>query len=1193
MPALDSGDTAWLLVCTALVLLMTPGLAFFYAGMVRAKNALTMLMQNYVCVGPGQRRLGGGGLRDRLRRRRRRLVGGLRMVGLAHAADGVPGIGLSVPPLLFAVFQMMFAVLTVALLSGAVADRVRFGAFVVLASLWVLVVYAPLAHWVFAPSGWLAQLGVLDFAGGTVVEINCGAAGLALALVVGRRAGWPREAMPPHSLPLTLLGAGLLWFGWFGFNAGSALHADGLAVQALLNTHLAGVGGLLAWLVVERWRTGSATTLGAASGAVAGLVAVTPACGYVTALPALVLGALAGAASVFAVQLKHRLGYDDALDVVGVHWVGGVLGTLSVGLAATPAVNPAVRSAGLLVGGGAGLLGRQLLAVVVGDGVLVRRHLAAGPRGRDGAPAARHPRAGAGRPGPGAARRVGLRPVVRAHPRPARVSLRERRATVLSREGLVGVALREALAGAYDAALAALLGDPGPGVALVAVGGLGRGELAPGSDLDLVLVHDGSRDVAGLAEQLWYPLWDSGVGLDHSVRTVDEAVAVARADLKAALGLLDARHVAGDRALSAQLGAATRAAWRASAPGRLVELHEAGLERARSAGEVAFLLEPDLKTARGGLRDVHALQALAVAQLADVPEASVLAAHGTLLDVRGELHRRTASAGRRPVDRLMMQEQDAVAAALGHPDADALMAAVSQAGRRVAYASDTTWRRVLAQRPRRRLLGRSRPAPRRPLADDVVEHDGEVVLARDARPQDDPALPLRVARAAARADLPIAPATLELLATACPPLPDPWPRAALDALVGLLAAGPPAVAVLEAFDQAGLLVATLPEWEHVRSRPQRNAVHRYTVDRHLVETAAAAAALTRRVGRPDLLLLAALLHDIGKGLPGDHSEVGAALVARTAPRLGLPAADCAVLVTLVRHHLLLPDVATRRDLADPVTAAAVAQTVGDAEVLDLLHALTEADAAATGPAAWSAWKAGLVHELVSRARALLAGAPPPPPAPLAPWQEALVQAGGLRLAARDDEVTVVAQDRPGLLALAAGVLALHRLDVLSAYASARGSTAVTVLRVAPRYGALPDWALVQEELRRAVAGELVVPDVLRAREQAYGRGGAPVAAPTVELLDGASDSATVVEVRAADALGVLHRIATALVGCGVDVRTAHISTLGADVVDAFYVVGPDGGPLTDPAHRDRVRRDVLAALTPGGADGAARAGAPV
>ena len=761
--------------------------------------------------------------------------------------------------------------------------------------------------------------------------------------------------------------------------------------------------------------------------------------------------------------------------------------------------------------------------------------------------------------------------------------MRAERQALLDDRSLTGAALREALVAAHDRWLQRLLGEPGEGVALVAVGSAGRRELSPGSDLDLVLVHAEGRDpaeVGALADAVWYPVWDAGVGLDHAVRTVAQAVAVAREDLTAALGLLDARHVAGDAALSAQLVAATRAAWRDRARTRLPALRESGLERARAHGEVAFLLEPDLKEARGGLRDVHALQALAVAQVADPPGEPVRAAAGVLLDVRGELHRRTARAGRRPADRLLLQEQDAVAAALGVEDADALMVAVSSAARTIAYATDTTWRRALPPAPPRRLLGRRRGPDRRPLADDVVAQDGEVVLARDADPASDPVLPLRVAQAAAWAGLPVSPGTLDRLAQQCPPVPVPWPRPALDAFVGLLAAGAPAVPVVEALDHAGLLAPLLPEWDHVRSRPQRNSYHRFTVDRHLLEAAAGAAALTRRVARPDLLLLGALLHDIGKGLPGDHTEVGVRLLAGIGPRLGLDAADTAVLVQLCRHHLLLPDVATRRDLDDPATARAVADAVGDADVLDLLHALTEADSLATGPAAWSAWKAQLVAGLVRRTHALLAGRPLPPPPPLQDWQSELVATGRFGLAAREDEVTVVAPDRPGLLALSAGVCALHRLDVRSAWTSQAGDLAVTVLRVAPRFGALPDWAVVRDDLRRAVDGELPLRAVLAERERAYDRPGPlPAAPPAVRLVDDASEASTVVEVRAADALGVLHRITAALADCGLDVRTAHVSTLGADVVDAFYVVGPDGAPLGDPALRARVEREVLAVLS--------------
>ncbi len=735
--------------------------------------------------------------------------------------------------------------------------------------------------------------------------------------------------------------------------------------------------------------------------------------------------------------------------------------------------------------------------------------------------------------------------------------------------------LRAALTTLYDRWLTDLLGAPGDGVALVAVGALGRQDPAFGSDLDLVLVHDAGSDVAAVADRVWYPVWDAGVGLDHSVRTVAEVASVAGSDLKAALGLLDARHVAGDVALTAQMVTSTRAAWRKGAAARLPELRELVAARASTAGEIAFLLEPDLKEGRGGLRDVHALQALAVAQVVDAPAASVRAAHRVLLDVRGELHRRTAGGGRRSVDRLLMQEQDAVAAALGYRDADLLMADVSGAARTIAFAADATWRRVPTTVPRRRVLSRRAPTDvRRPLADGVVQQAGEVVLARDADPSSDPVLVLRVARAAASAGLPVAPRALERLVAEGMAMPEPWPVQAREELVALLATGHAAVAVLEALDQYGLVVGLLPEWAHVRSKPQRNSYHRFTVDRHLAETAAEAAALTRRVSRPDLLLLGALLHDIGKGLPGDHTEVGMVQVAAIAPRLGLAPADVAVLVSLVQHHLLLPDVATRRDLADPLTARRVAEAVGSAEVLDLLHALTIADSAATGPAAWSAWKGQLIDTLVDRTRGLLAGRPVPVAPALAPWQEELVDGGVLALGVREDEVTVVAPDRPGLLSLAAGVLALHKLDVRAASAFARGTLAVSVYRVAPRFGSMPDWTVVRDDLHRALDGTLPLAERIADREAAYaGRGAVPAAAPTVALVDDASDTATVVEIRAPDATGLLHRVTRALEQCGLDVRTAHISTLGADVVDAFYVPR-----ISARDERDRVRAVVLAAL---------------
>jgi ammonium transporter, Amt family len=366
---MNSGDTAWVLASAALVLFMTPGLAFFYGGMVRAKNVLGMLMQNFFCMGLisilwvlvvfslafGKDHHG--------------LIGGFDFVGLSgltHAGASLPGytgaLALAIPPLAFAAYQMMFAVITPALITGATADRLRFRGFVVFAGLWAIFVYAPVAHWVFSPNGWLAQRGALDFAGGTVVHINAGVAALAVILVVGKRRGWPRETMPPHSLPLTLLGAGILWFGWFGFNAGSALGANSVAAQALINTQVAAAAAMLGWLAVERLKDHRATTLGAASGAVAGLVAITPCAGYVNAEAAIAIGLIAGAVCFFAISLKYRFGYDDALDVIGVHLVGGILGSLLVGVFATVAVNPRGAN-GLLAGGGLHLLGEQALAV--------------------------------------------------------------------------------------------------------------------------------------------------------------------------------------------------------------------------------------------------------------------------------------------------------------------------------------------------------------------------------------------------------------------------------------------------------------------------------------------------------------------------------------------------------------------------------------------------------------------------------------------------------------------------------------------------------------------------------------------------------------------------------------------------------------------------------------------------------------
>ena len=363
---IDSGATAWVLVSAALVLFMTPGLAFFYGGMVRAKNVLGMLMQNFFAMGlisilwavVGFSLAFGG---------RGKWIGNfdfafLKGLGKVTELPGYTGdFAIAIPALAFVAYQMMFAVITPALITGATADRLKFGAYAIFIGLWAIIVYPTVAHWVFSPNGFLFKGGALDFAGGAVVHINAGAAALALVLILKPRRNWPREAMPPHSLPLTMLGTGILWFGWFGFNAGSALGANGLAAQALVNTHLAAASAMLSWLVIEKLHAGHATTLGAASGAVAGLVAITPCAGFVGGISPILIGFAAGIVCYLALKLKARFKFDDSLDVIAVHLVGGLLGSLLLGLFADTAVN-ALGHDGLFLGGGAELLWNQLRA---------------------------------------------------------------------------------------------------------------------------------------------------------------------------------------------------------------------------------------------------------------------------------------------------------------------------------------------------------------------------------------------------------------------------------------------------------------------------------------------------------------------------------------------------------------------------------------------------------------------------------------------------------------------------------------------------------------------------------------------------------------------------------------------------------------------------------------------------------------
>jgi [protein-PII] uridylyltransferase len=756
------------------------------------------------------------------------------------------------------------------------------------------------------------------------------------------------------------------------------------------------------------------------------------------------------------------------------------------------------------------------------------------------------------------------------------------RGDILARADLAPAGLRDALVTAYDSWLATRL-SPGHGVALVASGSLGRREPAPWSDLDLVLLHTGrASGVAGLADDIWYPIWDSGVGLDHSVRTPDDALAAARDDLKALLGLLDVRHIAGDAELTERVRAAVLDLWRRTAPGRVHELRAMSDARARIAGDGAFLLEPNLKDSRGGLRDVVALVALARAQLVDLPS-TVRAANLELLDLRGELHR---SVGRAD-DVLRQQEHEGVARALGlaaadgSPQRDEVLRRANHAARTVAHNLDLCFRRITAparRPPRRRLFGAPVTPARSGLARDVVEHDGEVALARDAAPGHDPGIILRAARVAAEHQLPFSAYTLQRLAAEIGSVPSPWPGELRADFVALLGTGSSGVPVLEALDLAGLLRVLIPEWDEVRCRAQHNPVHRYTVDRHLLETAAAASTHSRTVERPDLLLVGALLHDIGKGFvrteTDDHSIVGAEHARRIAGRMGFSDADVDVIAALARHHLLLPDTALRRDLADPATIRIVSDAVsGSAQVLTLLHRLAIADAHATGPAAWSEWKDGLIADLVARVESALGGAPVPDVTGLDDERRTLADRGELALIVRDRQIIVASPDRAGVLHQTAGVLALHMLDIRQASIRTHRGMAVNSFVVEPRFGRMPDPAIVRGDLVRAFAGGLPLAERLREKDRAYSFRPRQKP-PTVMWFDGHATDASVLEIRTEDSIGLLTRITAALERCQLDVRSARVSSLGESVVDAFYLTDRSGQPVTDPVYRARIEAEL-------------------
>ena len=757
----------------------------------------------------------------------------------------------------------------------------------------------------------------------------------------------------------------------------------------------------------------------------------------------------------------------------------------------------------------------------------------------------------------------------------------ERRQQVLADTKLRGVRLTHALCEATDEWIREVWTRAfedvkvSKRVALVAVGGYGRGELAPFSDLDIMLIHDGAKNIDDLASKIWYPIWDSGLKLGHSVCTVKQATELAKSELDAATALLSVRLLAGDESLANELSIEGVKTWKVGASNRLPQLMQRVRDRQQDSGEVAFLLEPNLKEGYGGLRDIHALiwAEAAGVEISRSDRDALDAGRDVLMAVRVALHRHVG----RAVEVMHLEDQDAVASLCGYQNADALVAALSNAGRSVSWVGDEVWARVAS--------AKTKPVADQLLAPGVILHLGEIHLDETVDPATDPTLLLRVAASAARHKARIDRPTLDRLAQSCPPMPSPWPVGAIDDFVGLLLTAHDAIPVLEALDQRGLWVKVLPEWAPNRSKPQRNAYHRFTVDRHLWEATANAATWADRVARPDLLVLGALFHDIGKGYPGDHTEVGVAMVEKIGPRLGLNADDTQMICAMVKHHLLLPDVATRRDLADSATIMMVAEEVKTPLVLDLLHGLTEADSLATGTAAWGTWKAELVSDLVRRVHLVLGGAE----VEEAQWRlfpdaEVLeMMAGGtVTFGLSDDSVTVVSPDRPGTFSRVAGVLALHGLGVLGAQAHSdeQGMAASQFRVIVPSHGPI-EWQPIVQNLTRALNGELAIEARMAERAKTYRRkrrSAGELAPPRVTFFDEASSNATVIEVRAPDQHGILHRVTKAMAEVGLDIRHATVQTIGDEVVDAFYVRTSGGSKLTDKFHRQEVERAILFSL---------------
>ena len=710
-------------------------------------------------------------------------------------------------------------------------------------------------------------------------------------------------------------------------------------------------------------------------------------------------------------------------------------------------------------------------------------------------------------------------------------------------------------------------------ISLAAVGGFGRGELSPGSDLDILFTHIGltEKSLSVFIKSMLNPLWSEGRQIDYSVRTRSETRRISKGDIKVIFGLLDIRHIAGNHDLTLGVAADAGKQWRRRIRTYLPMVKESIELRTRTSGELAFLLEPDIKESRGGLRDINTIRSLAKSEFIPVSLDRLAAAEALFSSVRDCLHGVTG----RSRDQLLLTEQDAVAAAMGFADADILMHEVSKAARSVDYVMQLMWSSI-ENRVHPISLRRSKPIP---IAKGLERLRSEISVLDGYDIASDPGIGLRAAAIAAQSGARISLESILRISQASTELSNPWPRQSREDLVALIGAGAEMIDVFESLDQEGLISRWIPEWEHVRFLPQRNVLHHHTVDRHMLETASRAANLTREVHRPDLLLVGALFHDIGKGyVDKDHSEYGAELIGPMARRLGFNESDAATLSTMVRQHLLIPTVATRRDIEDPQTIEYVLSLVDSAQTLELLHALCIADGEATGRTAWSDWKARLASHLISRTLAAMHGVDPPPQPELTPAQLAKVSRDELSLEIFEHgdvfDIEIVAPDRVGLLSAITAVFTVARIDVRSAKTRTVDHVAVmnwivtADINVPP-----PSREGLLDLIERALVGTEDLRVRIEERIRSYRRRpGILVPPPVVLAITENVTDATIIEVRMHDRPALLYTVATAISEFGIDIRGAIVSTLGAEAFDTLYVTDVAGAPLSREHAIDLARR---------------------